>query len=671
MPELRVGAIAVLGLAAAWLGILETPDALRESVTPFWNQYLPAYVAVVAAFWVGAGLVRRNSDQLVDIEKYLFPILAVIGVFFLALGTPVQVAETWLPVAWTLEAVAISWVAFNQKILAIRYSALTVLGAGALWLGVFETPDALRDLPTPFWNEYLPVYLIVISGIWASAYITKQNEDQLVPDEKFLVPVLVLAGIFFLALGTPVQVAQTWLAVAWVVESIVLMWFAFDRKAPSVRYGALAVLATGAVWLGLVETPQAIEESPTPFWNVQLPVYLIFIAGTWAIAYLVKQNDAQLRQEERSLFSVVVLVGIFFLALGAPVQMDQSWLPLAWTVEAVVLIWFAFNQKDRIIRYGALAVLATGAFWLGVIETPDALRESSRQFRSEQLAVYFVVIMGIWIAAYLTKRNSDQLKTEESKLFELMAVTGIFFLALGTPVQVNGPWMAFAWAVEGLTVIWISMRLGIFEAQLSGLFLFGIAAIRALGYDSVVDGDGYTVLWNTRLVAFGPLIAGVGAAAYLWSRSVSPYKEIETAKIAASMAVAANFFALWFLSAEVIGAVQADALFTVSDSSERDVVSLGLTVLWGVYGGLVLAAGFIGDWRLVRAAGLILLAIPVFKLFLVDSFQLEQGLRVAAFLILGGILLAGGYLYQRNSELIKELFIRPTTSEPDGQGDRP
>ena len=84
----------------------------------------------------------------------------------------------------------------------------------------------------------------------------------------------------------------------------------------------------------------------------------------------------------------------------------------------------------------------------------------------------------------------------------------------------------------------------------------------------------------------------------------------------------------------------------------------------------MLAAGFIGGWRLVRTAGLILLAIPVFKLFLFDSFQLEQGLRVAAFLILGGILLAGGYLYQRNSELIKELFIRPTTPGSTGQDRR-
>ncbi len=670
MPDLRVGALVVLGLAAAWLGIVETPDALRDSVTPFWNEYLPAYIAVIAAFWAGAMLVKQNSDQLNEIEKHLFRVLAVFGIFFLALGTPVQVPETWLPVAWTLEGVAIFWASFNQREAAVRYGALTVLGIGALWLVSSVTPDALRDLPTPFWNEFLPIYLMVIAGFWVSGFIATQNDDQLPPDEKMLVPVLVLTGIFLLSLGTTIQVSHTWLPVAWVVESVVLVWIAFERKALSLRYGALALLTAGGVWLGLVETPHAIESSPMPFWNVQLPIYLIFIAGTWTIAFLVKQNKDQLRREEKSLFSVVVLVGFFFMALGASVQLGQSWLPLAWTVEALVLLWFAFNQNDRIIRYGALTVLAFGAFWLGVVETPAAIRDSHPLFLNTLFPVYTVVIAGIWIAAYLARRNDDQLKAEESKLYELLSVIGIFFLALGTPVQVDGSWMAFAWAIEGLAVIWVAMRLGIFEAQISGLILFALAAIRAIGYDSVVDGTGYTVLWNTRLIAFGPLIAGMATAAYLWSRSVSPHKDIEPTKIAASMAVAANAFALWFLSAEVIGAVQADALFSVSDSNERDVVSLGLTVLWGAYGGLVLTAGFIGDWRLVRSAGLILLAIPVFKLFLIDSFQLDQGLRVAAFLILGAILLAGGYLYQRNSELIKELFIRPTTPGRTDQAHR-
>ncbi len=124
---------------------------------------------------------------------------------------------------------------------------------------------------------------------------------------------------------------------------------------------------------------------------------------------------------------------------------------------------------------------------------------------------------------------------------------------------------------------------------------------------------------------------------------------------------AANWLALWFLSAEVIEGVSRGSMVDVSSSNEDSVVSLGLTVLWGTYGALVLAIGVIGGWRRARLGGLALLAIPVIKLFLVDSFLLDAGFRVASFMIMGLLLLMGGYLYQRYNEAFKEFFLEQQT----------
>jgi len=79
-----------------------------------------------------------------------------------------------------------------------------------------------------------------------------------------------------------------------------------------------------------------------------------------------------------------------------------------------------------------------------------------------------------------------------------------------------------------------------------------------------------------------------------------------------------------------------------------------------------LVLGIAKGWRMVRLAALALLAIPILKLFLVDSFALEQGYRVAAFLILGTILLAGGFLYQRFSVSIREYLFEnaPASTNP-------
>jgi len=55
--------------------------------------------------------------------------------------------------------------------------------------------------------------------------------------------------------------------------------------------------------------------------------------------------------------------------------------------------------------------------------------------------------------------------------------------------------------------------------------------------------------------------------------------------------------------------------------------------------------------------GLVLLMVPVVKLFVVDVFELEQGYRVAAFMSLGAILVSGGFLYQRFRGAIRELLL--------------
>ena len=88
-----------------------------------------------------------------------------------------------------------------------------------------------------------------------------------------------------------------------------------------------------------------------------------------------------------------------------------------------------------------------------------------------------------------------------------------------------------------------------------------------------------------------------------------------------------------------------------------NVISLSLSALWTVYAAVLIAVGIVRQERWLRLGGLALLAVPVLKLFLYDSFQLDQGYRVAAFIGLGALLLAGGFLYQRFSRQIRGFLL--------------
>ena len=67
-----------------------------------------------------------------------------------------------------------------------------------------------------------------------------------------------------------------------------------------------------------------------------------------------------------------------------------------------------------------------------------------------------------------------------------------------------------------------------------------------------------------------------------------------------------------------------------------------------VAGAALLAAGFRRQSALLRWQGLVLLAVTIFKVFLLDTSTLSRGYRSISFLVLGGLLLGVSFAYQRD-----------------------
>jgi uncharacterized membrane protein len=74
---------------------------------------------------------------------------------------------------------------------------------------------------------------------------------------------------------------------------------------------------------------------------------------------------------------------------------------------------------------------------------------------------------------------------------------------------------------------------------------------------------------------------------------------------------------------------------------------LSLSAFWAVLGFGALVGGLVRGVKPVRLAGLALLGLAVGKVFIVDLAALESIWRVASFLALGLLLLAGAFAYQR------------------------
>ena len=273
------------------------------------------------------------------------------------------------------------------------------------------------------------------------------------------------------------------------------------------------------------------------------------------------------------------------------------------------------------------------------------------------------------------RRHRDQTFEREAWLFPALLVVGNVILTVAVPIQVDEVWIAVAWSAEALALVWLSFRLNLVELRKISMGVFAVLIVRLLIFDTSVEFErwdlqsgnlvstGFTLFLNYRMLAFVSGIAAFYGAAFITYRLREGLQEWERRDFFVALLIAANILTLWVLSAEVIAAVDS-GIINVSERTAEHVTSLGLSLLWAVYASIVLIVGIVSRVRIIRLAGLGLLAVPILKLFLVDSFALEQGYRVAAFLSLGGILLGGGFLYQRFSAAIKGFLFEDNETAP-------
>jgi uncharacterized membrane protein len=72
------------------------------------------------------------------------------------------------------------------------------------------------------------------------------------------------------------------------------------------------------------------------------------------------------------------------------------------------------------------------------------------------------------------------------------------------------------------------------------------------------------------------------------------------------------------------------------------------SALWVAYGAMLMIVGFWRRSSFVRWQALVLIAFTILKVFVYDVSQLDRGYRIVSFIVLGILLLAISFVYQRD-----------------------
>jgi len=187
-----------------------------------------------------------------------------------------------------------------------------------------------------------------------------------------------------------------------------------------------------------------------------------------------------------------------------------------------------------------------------------------------------------------------------------------------------------------------------------------VTVLKLVTLDTFVFGDvqeTFILFLNVHFLAALMVVFALAISAYKYLRLGIELMPIEKYVFRILISLAA-FTGIWALSTEIIRYFNYQELTSAKSVSDiENAKQLALTVLWTMYAIGIVIIGIIRRTSRLRLIGLVVLLIPVLKLFIFDVFQLEQEYRVVAFIALGGLLLLTGLAYQWKRKEIREFLI--------------
>lgn len=387
---------------------------------------------------------------------------------------------------------------------------------------------------------------------------------------------------------------------------------------------AVLALAGGLLTPILVSTGQNAE--------VTLFTYLIALAGGMlAIAWTRKWRS----------IAPVVFAGtlIYFWGWYADFY-SKSQLTTTLLFATAFFILFAALPAVRSIRQGELggleiAIVVTNAFsYLIVLRL--MLWDDFRWGLT--FAVLALAAAHLFAERALPRKDSAANRLAHM-LYDGLALT---FATLAIPIRLEGKWITLGFAAEGLALIWSGLRARSLALRAAGLVLFALVAIR-LAILVVTAHATTAFLLNERFLTLA-LCAACWLAAFFVARSSDcELGEAET-QLFFFLEIAANFCFLLALSMDVWDLFgRMPALGIDRERAQQ----LALSLLWLAYALVLLVAGAIRKSAPLRWQGLALLGVAIVKVFFFDLSFLTTFYRIVSFFVLGMVLLAVSFFYQK------------------------
>jgi uncharacterized membrane protein len=290
-------------------------------------------------------------------------------------------------------------------------------------------------------------------------------------------------------------------------------------------------------------------------------------------------------------------------------------------------------------------------------------------------AQYLLAIAALYagLGLALERRTSDALPQSDTRMEARLLLPLIHLgmavacLTAAIALRLHGHWIAFSWLVEAAALFYAGTK-----ATRAPVKSFGAVVASLAIFNLLIGSIGWrtqTLVLNERFGLYLLAIAVIAAMIWWQQNDASPAKSnagssgdwLRRPQSMALAVVAINLLALCALNFEVgdyfrreiqaVYAVHRSMMPAVSARQVRGLMiarDFSYSAVWMAYGVLLIWVGFWKRWEFLRWQAIVLIGITIIKVFIYDTSALQRGYRILAFMILGVILLAISFAYQKD-----------------------
>jgi uncharacterized membrane protein len=562
------------------------------------------------------------------------------------------------------------------------------------------------------YHSLLGLFAVLVAAFYLGlGYFTYQRDRV----DKLLVFTFLGLGILFSVLAVPIQFEQHWITMGWAIEGAVMTWIGLRANDRTSRYAGFVVFFIAITHWALSDVQDFAYLAPAhfvPLLNKRALSCAVLIASLAAAAIFYKRYAE--KTEDRASFAGLLFLAANALAIGllsidANDYFEQkkamaSGVDLAgslanakaltltalWTMYGVGTLFVGLTRKIKPLRFLSLLLLAGATVKVLVVDLNYYAATWHFLILNQTFASFALIVAALALGAWLYTRHFETGDEERDIVLPLLIGGANVLAVIALSAEVWGHFariesasaneeigrientkqfvLSAVWTIYGAVALLAGVRRGTRAFRIGALLLLALTIVKALLIDlCYYDARWHLLFLNQTFATFALLVYALTSSAKSYSHGKLSGTG-ESKAVVPVLVASANLLALVALSAEALGyyaaRINANALTLGPLGDLRLAQQLSLSLVWAIYGGVMLTVGIARRSKLLRVMALSLLGLTTFKVFLFDLSSLQKLYRIISFIVLGAILLAVSFLYQRYRQRMAELVIEADAEAP-------